>query len=916
VRWSSLFPVFLLVGLIGAPAALLAQSDPDPVITPARGFYPAHSYSISDIESIDAATGALSLRIPITELPPGPAGFTSGLSLVYNNKYWESYPVHDEAGTWYTLAVSSRGGWHLGLAPSLDVIWFDNDDSCPVTGLQFLLRIANPDGSSHALVKQGAASPRGTYCLDNFQNVTTSTVFYSIDGSFLQLTLQPPGQGQQWAPDVLSWTFSRNDGSTVEFSVADDKTYLRDRNGNTITVLRGIVEPGHNYEEMLDPFGRSIRIDHYLGDRAEITQTGHDGDTQNPLKWTVSYTFFPAFAPETDDYWCFEDLLHTQWVNACSFGTTPALVSSLELPNGLAYNFAYGSPVRYGELRQLTLPSGASVEYTYRLDANSNRAIYFDVLANWLKSKTITHDATAESWLYDYNSYGYFGALANSGTVTAPDGGVTQYEFQELSYYYPNPLGGILTKITQPDGSTLEREWALNFPFDLLSGWPNPWISTQTETRADSSGTPVAVFRQVFTSDKNGNVTSREERDSSALLRKTVTTYVNGAIDSANVTDSDPNAYSHAALTTPRDLVELEEVQDPQNPQAPVVYRSEFSYQESAPARMVGNLARRFDWDSTKPGAITPCGSPTVPGSCGLQLSAANAIQVQYAYTPHGNLLSESDPNGNAVAYIYNSIGGCPDTGADSSDLYQTTMQQGGVTSVLLQWSYAHNCVSGLREQVADPNGLLTVTTFDRYGRPTHRAEGDLRSTHVTYNDQQSWIIAQEDVAAPGDQRNLRVARFDQLGRLRLTQQLEQATTPAAAGADASLGIKVETRYQFSAGINAVLESNPYRGSDEPTNGWTATRRDTSGRMCSVETFVGSDLPDLAQDCMPTASAAATTSYAYDAAAAFTQKSITDPGGALRVFQSDLMGRLLAVIEDPVGANFTTTYTPTTCATT
>ena len=142
--------------------------------------------------------------------------------------------------------------------------------------------------------------------------------------------------------------------------------------------------------------------------------------------------------------------------------------------------------------------------------------------------------------------------------------------------------------------------------------------------------------------------------------------------------------------------------------------------------------------------------------------------------------------------------------GADSSDLYRTGRQQGGVSSVLLQWTYEYKCTSGLREQVTDPNGLAIATTYDRYGRPTMRAEGSWRDTRVTYNDPGRWIVTQDDVAAAGDQRNVRVARFDQLGRLRLTQQLEQTTTPAAAGADESLGIKTETRYRFTPGINAV----------------------------------------------------------------------------------------------------------------
>ena len=209
-----------------------------------------------------------------------------------------------------------------------------------------------------------------------------------------------------------------------------------------------------------------------------------------------------------------------------------------------------------------------------------------------------------------------------------------------------------------------------------------------------------------------------------------------------------------------------------------------------------------------------------------------------------------------------------------------------------------------------DPNGLAATTEYDRHGRPTFRGEGGLRATHVTYDDPNRWIVTQEDVAAVEDKRNVQVARFDQLGRLRLMQQLEQATTPAAAGADDSLGILVEIKHQFTSGINAVLVSNPYRASDPgaPTRGWTAKRQDTAGRVCALETFPGAAEPALAQNCAPSPGVAATTGYGYDATVALTQQTITDPAGAERVFQSDILGRLLAVIEDPGGENLTTVY--------
>src|SRR5436853_480521 len=61
------------------------------VKTPERGFVPAGSYALSDIESISTTGGNLSYSIPLAKLPAGRAGSSAGVSLVYNSKLYDSY---------------------------------------------------------------------------------------------------------------------------------------------------------------------------------------------------------------------------------------------------------------------------------------------------------------------------------------------------------------------------------------------------------------------------------------------------------------------------------------------------------------------------------------------------------------------------------------------------------------------------------------------------------------------------------------------------------------------------------------------------------------------------------------------------------------------------------------------------------
>src|SRR6185436_14551153 len=97
--------------LFGIAASANAQTIPE------RGFMPARSYAISDIETINTTSGNLMLNIPIVQLPPGRAGLSAALRLAYNSRLWDSYPDHIFAldGSVVTverLSPSPQGGWH------------------------------------------------------------------------------------------------------------------------------------------------------------------------------------------------------------------------------------------------------------------------------------------------------------------------------------------------------------------------------------------------------------------------------------------------------------------------------------------------------------------------------------------------------------------------------------------------------------------------------------------------------------------------------------------------------------------------------------------------------------------------------------------------------------------------------------
>src|SRR4030095_8159588 len=151
LRSVPIYRIAMLVLAIAASAS--AQKVPD------RGFMPARSYALGDLETINTTSGNLMLNIPLAQLPPGRAGLSASLSLAYNSRLWDSYPDQFFAldGSLVTvdrLFASPQGGWRyafqykLQLIPNLSAT---NTLPCssPDYKYQFKLIMSFPDGSTH-----------------------------------------------------------------------------------------------------------------------------------------------------------------------------------------------------------------------------------------------------------------------------------------------------------------------------------------------------------------------------------------------------------------------------------------------------------------------------------------------------------------------------------------------------------------------------------------------------------------------------------------------------------------------------------------------------------------------------------------------------------------------------------------------
>src|SRR6185369_5544248 len=100
-------------------------------VQPKRGFYPAGSYALSDIESINTTNGNVILKIPLASLPAGRGGSAAGVGLYYNSKPYETFSYQEgrfEDGSFSTeLRASDAGGWRYGFRYDLQLVNKDQE---------------------------------------------------------------------------------------------------------------------------------------------------------------------------------------------------------------------------------------------------------------------------------------------------------------------------------------------------------------------------------------------------------------------------------------------------------------------------------------------------------------------------------------------------------------------------------------------------------------------------------------------------------------------------------------------------------------------------------------------------------------------------------------------------------------------
>lgn len=913
--------------------------------TPSRGFFPANSYTFGDIETVNPINGNLMLNIPLASLPLGRGGVLDAkVKLIYNSKIWDTraegaLDENDVPFTRYRLIGSAQGGWRYGFQYKLEL--FDRstqyegppfpDCPNPLTVYVYKMKVIFPDGSEHEFRPQGYTesfndgyfniSPDGALTRCNGQNIETTVVpntltYFSTDGSHVRLDIEhdndPPFLNWENNP----WTLYFPDGTRVTGGNANQRIY--DRNNNYIEI-QNIIFNGHFATRIIDQLNRSIFMDFdpTLIQGAFFDHITMRGVNNEEMEWKVKWK-----------------QIHIRKTYDGAGGTTdpvglaadPYMADQIIFPSqagSLNYSFGYnatsGNPsFGWGELSSLTIPTGAQTAYSYSLDGVNNVQSADFVAQSFMKRKDLTYQReydgasspTTETWNYLISpQVGYVEC-----TITAPDQGVERVRAMPADGGWN---GGLVFRTESPSGVVTERIWQSNIPFGVRDGFNalvdmNPYVKTEFTSLKDAGGTLVKTSIKDFNYDKNGNMTreaiydwvpySSVPRDgdgkptgipaSAQVKRVNINTYYNPTPDATdNVTD-DPDTYHKATSKQLRRALESTEVRSGESPTL-ALSRTEFFYDNAA---TTSNLTEQKKWDSNKGGT---------PRALTRPLVATNSVSVSNQYGSNGNRTFSMDARGYQTQYIYGPVNGF-------SDLYVTQTKQTLGTAEQRIANIEYDFYTGVMTRTTDAdNNVASSFTYDVFGRPTlaKAYEGTPKEsrTATIYSDANRRVITRKDLSVAGDAKLVIVQHYDQLGRLRLTRRLEDASTQAAE--DETTGVKAQMRYAFSGQNSYTLVSNAYRATtsalagSESTMGWNRVKFDQGGRTMEERHFTGASLPAPFGTNVTTTGA---TTITYDG----IYTTVTDEAGKVRRSVADGLGRFVRVDEPDTNGSLGGVDTP------
>ena len=913
-------PILLVLSFsFAAPIYGQALYDGNQTLPPFGGF------QSGEVDTVSLQTGRLHLHIPLVSLPER-QGKSSRSFLFDTPSFQQSFTVitcqgdpSDCSGI-PNLEITSMsltgGGSMISGAPS---DWSltqqysqticgpattseDEGDTGTTYGPAYIFWNAfDPEGQAHPLSLLTGASTWGVCGVDG-PSVLQSP---SFDGSGIMVNLNP--SGSLASTNVIPATITLPNGTVIQTptaiqtnsngDVTEWESSATDSNGNVSTVTQ-TVGTGPTVNVYTDDTGKTITTNN--GPWIQYT-TPNGATTAGYSNSVVSYvdtygntqSATIAYQAYDTSSGCVSDPPYAE----CDGPFPIVLPVSLTLPDGKAYTFTWANN-SMGELLSMTVPAGATINYTYTTICTPPPGE--------------AGDGTVDCWR----------AVQTRSEVV---NGQTNTWTYSINPFYPNPSTGIdqatQTTVYNPDGSSAVHTYTAMCAICES-------VETSVATyQGNPTGNPLQTVTTTYTGETN-TVADQTLSAGGAVYGmgtvnirpiKVTTTLDNGLVKEE---DTDYETFtSYGNVASRPDVTETREYAYGQGTAGSLARRTDYTYLHDqvvayATANIVDRVSSVQVADSSVPVVSGPgaqCPSSDLNGvhcnyttyeydnyTQGIQasnavdhnssystsytlrgnrtatndfLNSSLALTTRNQYDDAGNVIATTDPNGNTTSFSY---ADSPAGTSGNTDAYLTTVtrpQTYGVNHI----SYnKYNYLTGLKVESDDENGQPTNFAYndpflrltDIYDPPSPQ-NGNVRPhTQATYVDSINSIIT---VVGPTGISNTKLA--DGLGRLIQTQ-----LTSDSAGI-----VFTDTQYDPMGRVASV--SNPYRSKGEPTYGLTSYTYDGLGRK-RIETEADGS----------------TTSWSYSG----NITTFTDEAGNSWQRTSDALDHLIKVVEPgPLNTNYT-----------
>ena len=856
-----------------------------------------HNYLEGPVDTVNPANGSFSVRIPAI-MPPSrgitlPFSFMYDSTLYYLSGSFTGYAQWSKIGsngfTSYSSVASS--GWSFGepVVSATVARWVEID---PILGTRINCVYA------FGYVFQDATGARHNLNVTNFYNDPRSDCYSDVSGTapagFDGQVILQGSEGSIMGTIPAAWnqdanvTVSDADGTVFTFSgtllgckapcSTQFYSYLTsatDRNGNIIAITNPVYPSTITSYE--DTSGRSVLQDSGFPISPETVTVSGLGAPYT-LNWTTQPN--PNFYSSIQ----FQSLNGTtcSGTGAPLTGSGPS-VSSIALPNGESYTFAYDP--RFGLVNKITYPTGGYTSYVWGQNPLSHYGAFTNTVTFTtcqmhysipaITDRSVSFDGSTEA-LHQTFSYSTTWSSSDPSTWTSKTTTVTTTDrvrnttFTTVYTYAPIPLPGVPSSpmnwqdphpANPVEVTVVYKDTNGSLLKTVTKTWRNErLLLSQTNTYPTGPANET-----VWNYDSNEMQIEKDDYDFGAsgvgsLLRKTVTTYATSSAFTTNHILDKPAKIQVYDSTGTTLAAETDYVYD-----TPAATATSGIVQHSGGCKC-GNLTSLSRWVN----------------------SSGSMLTSTFTNDDTGQRLSVTDPRGNATSYSYTdsySSGAPP----GPTNAYVTTVTHPVTSGVNHSEQYAYAYASGDVTSSTDQNNrVATYKYVDTLGRLTETDLPDGGQTTIAYND------AAYNPSTPSPS-------------VTATKAITSGLSEVSATAFDGLGHTVKT----------ILSSDPdgttytaitYNGTSSPYQVYNPTRCNPPTTNCGTETSWGyttttyDALGRTTRVAEPDGSAVSTT-YSGN------QTTVTDEAGNQRKSQTDGLGRLTYVLEAPnVGNGLLTAY--------